>query len=392
MRAEVSADALVLTPAGEKAVRNRHHWIFSGAVSRFPDRENGSTVKLRSQSGEHLGWGYFNRRCSLCARVLSFDGTPPLEALRLSLEAALESRRRLLAGRTTAYRVCNAEADGIPGLVVDLYAGVAVMQIGTLGLDRMREEIVGIIGEVVSPRALYERSEAPSRSEEGLAAAVGWRAGAPVGSVEIAEDGMAFLVSIEGSQKTGFYLDQREMRALVRSLAPGRRLLDCFCYTGGFSVAALAGGAERALLVDSSGPALDGARANLERNGFSDRAVLRREDCFEYLREQQISQDLVILDPPAFARRRQDVPGALRGYREINRLAVQKAPRGGLILSCSCSYHVDTALFQTTVFHAARDAGRPVRVLARHRLASDHPINIFHPETEYLKSLLLEVG
>jgi 23S rRNA (cytosine1962-C5)-methyltransferase len=389
---DLSGDPLVVTKAGEKAVRNRHHWIFSGAVARFPEAENGSMAPVRSGDGEHLGYAYFNRRCSLCARLVSFDRTPPLVAVRTSLEAALAIRRRIVAPRATGFRVCNAEADGIPGLILDLYGEVAVMQIGTLGLDRVRADLVAIIGDVLAPRAVYERSDAPSRREEGLGPEEGWRAGTPVATTEIVEDGLSYVVSVEGSQKTGFYLDQREMRGLVRSLAKDRRVLDCFCYTGGFSVAALAGGADSAVLVDSSSPALEGARRNLERNGVADRATLHREDCVRYLRERALEQDLVILDPPAFAKRRSDVEGAVRGYREINRLVLQKAPRGALLLSCSCSYHVDAALFQATVFRAARDAGRPVRILARHRLAADHPVNVFHPETEYLKSLLLEVG
>lgn len=385
-------DALVLTPAGEKAVRNRHHWIFSRAVSRFPECENGSTVPLRSQRGEHLGYAYFNRRCSLSARVVSFDETSPLDALKSGLERALASRRRLLGKRTNAFRVSNGEADGLPGFVVDLYGDVAVMQLGTLGLDRMRAELVDIVGSVVGPRALYERSDSPSRAEEGLAAQEGWRIGAPVSTVHVVEDGLEFGVSIEGSQKTGFYLDQREMRGLVRSVAEGRRVLDCFSYTGGFSVAALAGGAASADLVDSSAGALEGARANLELNGVGGRSTFERDDCFRYLRDRSLDHGLLILDPPAFARRRQDLPGAVKGYRELNRLVLQKAPTGALILSCSCSYHVDPALFQTILFQAAREVARPVRIVARHRLASDHPVNVFHPETEYLKSVLMEVG
>lgn len=393
MDGSLASGSLVVTAAGEKAARNRHHWIFSGAVAKWPEAENGSTVAVLSQSGEHLGYAYFNRRCSLCARMLSFDRTLPLDAVRRSLASALELRKRLLGGRTDAYRVCNGEADGVPGLVLDRYAGVAVMQIGTLGLERLRGELVGIIDELLAPEALFERSDAPSRGEEGLEPAQGWRSGSPQAELGIREDGMRFLVRPEESQKTGFYLDQREMRGLVRSLAPGRRVLDCFSYTGGFSVAALWGGALQVELVDSSAAALGGARANLELNGLADRrAELHREDCFRFLRERGLDFDLMILDPPPFARRKQDVGGALRGYREINRLAMEKAPPGALLLSFSCSYHVGPELFQTVLFQAARDARRGVRILERHRLAADHPVNIFHPETEYLKGMLLEIS
>jgi 23S rRNA (cytosine1962-C5)-methyltransferase len=326
--------------------------------------------------------------------MLSFDRTPPLDAIRSNLAAAAGIRMRLLSDRTNAYRICNAEGDGIPGLIVDRYDDVLVIQIGTLGIERLRTDITAILLEALSPSAVYERSDSASRSAEGLQPRVGWCAGAeqPT-SVAIREDGLAYVVPLVGAQKTGFYLDQREMRLLIRSLAAGRRVLDCFCYTGAFSVAALAGGAERSTLVDSSAAALELAAANLSRNGIAEgRATAHRGDVFRYLHDATIEEDLVILDPPAFAKSRTDVEGALRGYREINRLAFEKLRPGALLLSCSCSYHVDPALFQTTVFRAAREVGRPVRILARHRMAADHPVSLFHPETEYLKSLLMVIG
>jgi 23S rRNA (cytosine1962-C5)-methyltransferase len=385
--------SLVLTPKGARAVHARHHWIFSGAVKRMPEAPNGSTVPVLSSEGEHLGWAYFNQQCSLRARMVSFGNAAPLDALRAALVSALEVRRRLLDGRTNAYRIVNAEADGIPGLIVDRYGEVLVIQIGTLGMDLLRDSVIGLLAEVCSPACVFERSDAGSRKEEGLEPRVGWVTGSPTDPVEIHEDGLRFRVTIAGSQKTGFYLDQRESRALVRAHAAGRRVLDCFCYAGGFSVAALAGGARDSTLVDSSVAALESARVNLELNGAgSERARTVREDVFRYLGEAPLDQDLVILDPPAFAKTRHEVSGALRGYHAINRMVLARVRPGTLVLTCSCSYHVDAALFQTTVFQAAREAGRPVRIIHRHRLASDHPINIFHPETEYLKSLLLWVG
>lgn len=390
---DLDAGSLVLTPKGERAVRGRHHWIFSGAVKRLPEAENGSTVPVLSLAGTPLGYAYFNRGCSLTARMVSFDATPPLDAIRANLVSAYELRRRCLGERTNAWRLCNAEADGVPGLIVDRYGDVLVIQIGTLGMDRLRDSILSLLTEVVSPTAIYERSDAGSRGEEGLDPRVGWVWGTGVDPVEIHEDGLKFRVIIAGSQKTGFYLDQRETRRLVQTYAPGRRVLDCFCYNGGFSVAALAGGSPQATLVDSSAGALEGARANLELNGVSaERTRIVRADVFKYLGEAPLDQELIILDPPAFAKTRHEVPGALRGYHAINRIVLGKARPGTLVLTCSCSYHVNPELFQTTVFQAGREAGRPVRVLHRHHLAADHPINLFHPETEYLKSLLLWVG
>lgn len=385
--------SLVLTPKGARAVHARHHWIFSGAVKRMPEAPNGSTVPVLSPEGEELGWAYFNRRCSLRARMVSFGPTAPADALRAALVSAVGLRRTLLDARTNAYRVVNAEADGIPGLIVDRYGEVLVIQIGTLGMDLLRDTVLGLLAEVCSPAAIFERSDAGSRSEEGLEPRSGWVSGPPLDPVDIHEDGLRFRVTIAGSQKTGFYLDQRETRGLVRAHAAGRRVLDCFCYAGGFSVAALSGGARDATLVDSSASALESARVNLDLNGVGeDRARRVRADVFRYLGEAPLDQELVVLDPPAFAKTRHEVSGALRGYHAVNRMVLGRVRPGTLVLTCSCSYHVDAELFQTTVFQAAREAGRPVRILARHRLASDHPVNIFHPETEYLKSLLLWVG
>ena len=383
-------DALVVGPAGARAVRNRHHWLFSGAVEAVPDAENGSLVPVRDSDGDLLGHAYFNRRCSLLARMVSFGTEDPLDAIRRRLKEALAVRTSLLAGRTDAFRVVGAEADGIPGLVVDRYADVAVMQLGTLGLELLRGVLAEMIRAEVGPAALYERSEAPSRREEGLRPQVGWVFGDPVSHVDVREDDRVFRVQLEGSQKTGFYLDQRENRQMIRSLALGRRVLDCFSYTGGFAVAALQGGAADAVLVDASGAALENARVNLSLNGFEGR--VEKANCFEYLREANTDRDLVILDPPSFARRRQEVKAACRGYKDINRLALSRVAPGGLVLTCSCSYHVDATLFQQVVFQAAAEAGRTVRILQRHRHALDHSINIYHPETDYLKSLLLHVA
>jgi 23S rRNA (cytosine1962-C5)-methyltransferase len=210
--------------------------------------------------------------------------------------------------------------------------------------------------------------------------------------VEIVEEGLRFLVEIPGSQKTGFYLDLREMRGLVRSLAGGRRVLNCFCYTGGFSVAALAGGASCVDSVDSSEPAISLAKRNLTLNGFSgDENRLVVADVFEFLRRELPAYDFIILDPPAFAKKKADVVPACRGYKDINRLALSKIGPRGLLLTLSCSHFVDETLFQQVVFQSAAEAGRGVRVIQRHRLAYDHPINLFHPESEYLRGLLLYV-
>jgi 23S rRNA (cytosine1962-C5)-methyltransferase len=388
----VNQRAVVLKKGKDKPIRNRHHWIFSGAVSRLPDLTPGEILPVLSAGGELLGHAYFNPRSAIIGRMLNFDSTPPLETLEKNLESALALRTALLDNQTDAWRLVNGEGDGLPGLVVDRYADVLVVQIATLGMERLKRLIVEFLASKTKPRAIYEKSSLPSRQEEGLADFEGWLLGEKTETVEIREDGLRFLVEIVGSQKTGFFLDLRAMRGLVRALANGRRVLNCFSYTGAFSVAALAGAASAVTSVDASPQAIALARQNLVLNGFpAEENSLIAEDAFGFLRRLDFAPDFIILDPPAFAKKKADVVQACRGYKDINRLAFQKIAAGGLVLTFSCSYHVDERLFQQVVWQAAGEASRRVRILQKHRLAYDHPVNIYHPESEYLKGLLLYV-
>ena len=388
----MSERAVILKKGRDKAVRNRHHWIFSGAVAGLPEFEPGEILPVRSSGGELLGHAYFNARSSIIGRLLSFGGEPPLETVERNIDSALALRRSLLAGKTNACRLIHGEGDSLPGLVADQYADVLVLQIATLGMEKLKPKIVGWLAEKIKPRSIYEQSRLPSRREEGLPDYDGWLLGEPIEEVEIGEEGLRFLVQLAGSQKTGFFLDLRAMRRLVSSLAKGRRVLNCFSYTGAFSVAALAAGAAAVDSVDASRPAMDLARRNLLLNGLPlEGNSLIIGDVFEFLRSGGASYDMIILDPPAFAKKKADVVRACRGYKDINRLAFQKTAPGGLLLTFSCSHFVDAGLFQQVVWEAAVEAGRRVRILQRHRLACDHPVNIFHPESEYLKGLLLYV-
>ncbi len=388
----MSERAVVLKKGRDKAVRNRHHWIFSGAVASLPGFEPGEILPVRSAGGELLGHAYFNPRSSIIGRMVSFGAAEPFAALERNIDSALALRRGLIDGETTACRLVHGEGDSLPGLVVDRYADVLVLQVATLGMERLKPQIVAWLAQRARPRSIYEASRLPTRREEGLPDIEGWLLGEAVEEVEIRESGLRFIVEPAESQKTGFFLDLRAMRELVGSLAEGRRLLNCFSYTGAFSVAALAGGARSADSVDSSPAAMDLARRNfalnglpLEGNGFI------VDDVFGYLRRAEAAYDMIILDPPAFAKKRADLVSACRGYKDINRLALQKIAAGGLLLTFSCSHFVDAGLFQQVVWEASVEASRRVRILQRHRLACDHPINIFHPESEYLKSLLLYV-
>ncbi len=348
---------------------------------------------MASASGEPLGWGYFNPGSSLAGRMVSFGTIPFQEAILEHLNQALCLRKALLDPvETTVYRLVNGEGDLLPGLVVDCYGPVVVVQMATAGVVALRSLIVDWIVATLKPICIYEKSTGPARREEGLEDAEGVLYGSLPEELVVKENGLLFTVPVVSGQKTGLFLDHRAMRQRVRELARGKRVLNCFGYTGGFSVYAAAGGASCVDTVDISAEAIAGARRNMELNGFStDPEQYITEDVFTFLRRSSLEYDLVILDPPAFAKRKKDVIPGCRGYKDINRIALQKMPPGSLLLTSSCSYYVDPILFQKVVFQAALEAKRVVKIIGRHELAVDHPINLCHPEGEYLKSLLLFV-
>jgi 23S rRNA (cytosine1962-C5)-methyltransferase len=386
-------NAVILKPGRDKAVRNRHHWIFSGAIREMPDFEDGAVLAVRSSGGELLGHGYFNRKSAITGRMIGFGAEPPEAAVRASLQRALALRAAFFdPAATNARRLVNAEGDGLPGLIADLYDDVLVLQVATLGMEKLKPLVVEVLGAALRPRAVLERSDLPARREEGLEPVEAQLAGEAVDRVRILEAGIPFWVGLARGQKTGFYLDQRESRRLVRETAAGRRVLNAFSYTGSFSVSALLGGAVRADSVDSSEPAIAMAQDNFELNGLAaDAGLFFTADVFEFLREPALDHDYIILDPPAFAKKRTDVVAACRGYKDINRLAFQRVRTPGLVLTFSCSHFVDETLFQQVVFQAAHEAGRRARIIQKHRQAFDHPVNIYHPETAYLKGFLLYV-
>jgi 23S rRNA (cytosine1962-C5)-methyltransferase len=386
-------NAVILKPGRDKAVRNRHHWIFSGAIRDLPDFDAGAVLPVHSAGGELLGHGYFNRASSITGRMVSFGSEPPEAAIRRSVEQALALRARHFdPAVTNARRLVNAEGDGLPGLIVDLYDDVLVLQVATLGMEKLKPLVLDILSASVRPRSIVERSDLPARREEGLEGFEALLAGEPVDKVRILEAGIPYWVGLVQAQKTGFYLDQRESRRLVREIASGRRVLNAFSYTGAFSVCALLGGAVRADSVDTSAAAIGLAQENFELNGLpSDSGLFFTGDVFDFLREPALDYDFIILDPPAFAKKKTDVTAACRGYKDINRLAMHRVRAPGLVLTFSCSHFVDEGLFQQVVFEAAHEAGRRVRILQKHRQAFDHPVNVYHPETAYLKGFLLYV-
>ncbi|MGQ9801608.1 MAG: class I SAM-dependent rRNA methyltransferase [Candidatus Saccharicenans sp.] len=393
-RKETRNPGVVLKPGREKSVLNRHHWIFSGAIQSYPENFiNGEIYPVYSSGGQLLGHGYFNQKCSLAGRLLSFGELPPAEAIRENLRLALQLRQSACRGYE-AVRLVNGESDNLPGLIVDRYGPGLVIQVSTLGMEKIKDRLLNLLTEFLRPAFIYEKSLIPSRKEEGLPEFEGLLTGRLQEPVLVEENGLKFKIYLTDSQKTGFFLDQREMRQLVCSLASGWKVLDGFSYTGGFALSALKGRAERVDLVDYSRKALETAAENLELNGWSENKFsLINQDMFSFLESRaRLDYELVILDPPAFARKKADQKQAARAYKELNRLAMARMKPGSWLLTFSCSYYIDRELFQKIIFQAALEAGREARIIQRHRQALDHPVSIFHPESDYLKGLLLYIS
>ncbi len=385
---------LILKKGKEKPVKNYHHWIFSGAVASLSESaEDGSLVSVYSSDHERLGTAYINRASSIIARMVDFSDADPLIAIEESIDNALTLRQSLFHDKeTTAYRLINAEGDRLPGLIVDKYGDYLVIQVATLGIEKLKPLILEMLQKKVRPKGIYEKSSLPARREEGLTEYEGLLTGDLAEHVLVKENGISYVVDIVGGQKTGFFLDQREMRQLVREYAKDKNVLNCFSYTGGFSLAALAGNAARVTSVDVSLPAIERAEENAVLNTMQDRHRGIVADVFMFLREQQQKEyDFIILDPPAFVKRKTDIIAGCRGYKDVNRIAFSLLKEKSLLLTSSCSHFVDEKLFQQVVFQAAREANRQARIISKHRMAPDHPINMYHPEGEYLKSLFVYV-
>jgi 23S rRNA (cytosine1962-C5)-methyltransferase len=401
MATMIGPPTLYLQPGKEKPVRNRHPWVFSGAVGRVEGQPvAGDIVDVADARGAWLARGYFNARSQIVVRLLTWERDEPVDATfwRRRLATAAARRAALAADPATdAYRLVYAESDGVPGLIVDRYGEWLAAQFLTAGVEAQRPLLLALLAELAAPRGVMDRSDAVARRQEGLPPCEGlaWGQVPPTGCA-IREHGLRFPVDLLGGQKTGFYLDQRENRRLVGGQAHGGRVLNAFSFTGAFGVHALAGGAAHVTNVDSSADALAGAEAALRLNGFDpDRqAEGIAGDVFQVLRAfrdagQQF--DLVILDPPKFARSRGDLDAAARGYKDINLLAFKLLPPGGLLATFSCSGLVTSDLFQKIVFGASADAGRDAHILARMSHAADHPLLLSFPEGEYLKGLLCRV-
>jgi len=372
-----------------------HPWIFKGDVADVTDVEPGTVVTVVDAAGRFVGRGDYNPRPGLCCRILTW-ADESLDAAFLERRLAEAVARRATgeaAGAPTLGRLVWSEADGLPGLVVDRYGPVLVVQCGTLGMARRRREIEGALGRVLGELPAFNKDEDGPARLEGFEPAHGWAGRVGPATVEVGEDGVRFAVTVGAGHKTGLYLDQGENRRRVGGLAADREVLDAFSYTGGFACHALRGGARRAVLIESSPEALVGARQNLALNGVAERAQLVATNAFDELRRLERAGarfGVVILDPPPFARNRTQLDGAVRGYKEINLRAMRLLERGGSLLTFSCSHHVSQTRFEELCRDAAADASVRLRVVASLTQASDHPEVLTIPETRYLKGLLLE--
>jgi 23S rRNA (cytosine1962-C5)-methyltransferase len=397
--AVAAAASIALKPGREKSLAAGHPWIFSGAIAAAGELQPGDTVDVLGADGVPLARAAWSPASQIRARVWTFDVAEPIDAafFRRRIDRALAARAGLLDANHNAMRLLHGESDGLPGLIVDRYADVLVVQLLAAGVERHRATIIDALVAATGITSIVERSDAEVRTLEGLQPRVGVLRGVLDGPVAIVEDGITYRVDVLNGQKTGFYLDQRDNRAIVRAHASGRRVLNAFCYTGGFSLAALAGDAASVLSMDSSGPAIEGARANVAANPAlpAARATWSEADVFtelRALRNRGATFDMIVLDPPKFAPTAAHAERAARAYKDINLLALKLLVPGGLLATFSCSGGISADLFQKIVAGAAVDARAQATVVTRLAATRDHPVTLAFPEGEYLKGLLLRKG
>lgn len=391
---------LILKPGRERSLLRRHPWVFSGAISSIrEDATAGDTVDVLDSNGNFLARAAYSPHSQIRARVWSWDPKITIDSLffKARISRALAVRQALVdPGRTNALRLIHAESDGLPGLVVDRFDDTLVMQCLSTGAERWRETLADLLLELSGAGNIFERSDADVRALEGLPARVGvLRGSEPPARLTIYENDLRFWVDIRRGHKTGFYLDQRQNRARMRELAAGKEVLDCFSYTGGFTIAALAGGAASVMAVDSSGEALAIAKVSLDLNSLPvERVEFVEGDVFQVLRglrDRDRSFDLIVLDPPKFAPTAAQAERAARGYKDINLLALKLLRQGGLLVTFSCSSGVSEELFQKIVAGAALDAGVEATILTRLHQGPDHPVALNFPEGAYLKGFIISI-
>lgn len=393
---------LILMPGKERSAFKQHHpWVFAGSVGRLEGRARpGDTVEVLADNLRPLGRAAYSPKSQIRARFWTFDAEESIDDafFKRRVASAVERRRALpeLRGQQ-GLRLIHAESDGLPGVIADQYGDTIVVQLTSAGADKWRNAIVAGLVKATGCARVYERSDSDVRGMEGLEPTTGWLYGeAPTTPLSIDENGVRLAVDVVGGHKTGFYLDQRDNRALLGQLAAGKDVLNCFCYTAGFSLQALAGGAASVLSIDSSGPALAQGKASLALNPQlpAERAHWQEADVFQALRDfkkEGRQFDLIVLDPPKFAPSASHAERAAKAYKDINVFGFKLLKPGGLLMTYSCSGGIGLELFQKIVAGAAHDAGREARIVRRLAGAADHPVALNFPEGEYLKGLLVQV-
>lgn len=383
---------IIIKAGKEKAIRQGHPWIFTGAIAEIKGAAaSGDQCIVQSIKGETLGYGYYNAQSAIAVRLLSF-GSKKFDSTLLEkrISNALQLRK-FDTNATDSYRLINSEGDFLPGLIVDKFGSGIVIQILTSGMERMRKDIISHITMHCKPAFIYERSDTESRKREGLDESDGLIYGSIPENVIVKENGMKFSVDICSGQKTGFFFDQRINRLLIRDYAANRTMCDCFSYSGAFTVNAFAAGVKSSECVDISKNAVEHVKKNVGLNFNDVNLSTVNADVFKYLRETTSVYDLIVLDPPKFAKHPGEVDRASRGYKDINLVAMRKIAPDGILFTFSCSNAIDPKLFRQIVFAAAADSGRSVQVLHSMTAGADHPVNIAHKEGEYLKGLVLRV-
>ncbi len=391
---------IFLKEGREKSLQRRHPWIFSGAIDHIDGApKSGDTLPVRDDAGNFLAWAAYNADSQITARVWSWQEKDVIGAdfFRTKIADALEARRTLgISKHGDGMRIIHGESDGLPGLIVDKYGDVLVMQLGSAGPEHWRDTLADILQELCAPVCIYERSDSDGRELEGLPKRNGIVRGTLPQDIEVSENGLRFAVDVAEGQKTGYYLDQRDNRAFTGELATGRDVLNCFCYTGGFSLYALRGGAKSVLSIDSSQEALELAQQNVTLNALdSSKAEWQCADVFEALRklrDQNRKFDLIVLDPPKFAPTAAFAEKASRAYKDINLLGFKLLRPGGLLFTYSCSGGINDDLFQKIIAGAALDAGVDAQIVKKLHAAPDHPVLLSFPEGAYLKGLVLRIA
>jgi 23S rRNA (cytosine1962-C5)-methyltransferase len=386
---------VAMQPKRDMRLRLGHPWAFSNEIimdAAAKALPAGSLVNLTSAGGDRLGAAFFNPHMLIAGRILTTDAAAVIDRgwFAARIAAALALRQRLY--ERPFYRLIHAEADGLPAIVIDRMGDVLVVQLNAAGPDAARDDIVGALVDTLSPKAIVLKNDSPARAFEGLETGVSLAYGESAGPIEIIENGARFLIDPLEGQKTGWFYDQRDSRAFVAHLAAGARVLDAYCYGGGFGIQAALAGAQSVTLLDSSAPALAAACVSADLNGVAARCATRHQEvfaAFDDMAKAGDTFDIVIVDPPAFAKSRKDVPAALKGYRKLARQAASRVAPGGILFAASCSHNVGVPDFGEAVARGLADAGRTGRILRSGAAGADHPVHPMLPESAYLKSLVI---